>query len=125
MNEQAQKMKEAGFDLQSHSKKSKIGSSIVTYKGKKYNLEKKDIKKIVKNYGVVEIMEKLNDEYGDDFITESYTKRGLKIKTISGINIHGYVSATVDHFPELVTIKYEDERLWNDKKETLYKECGL
>ena len=43
MNEQAQKMKEAGFDLQSHSKKSKIGSSIVTYKGKKYNLEKKDI----------------------------------------------------------------------------------
>ena len=36
-------MNEQAFDLQSHSKKSKIGSSIVTYKGKKYNLEKKDI----------------------------------------------------------------------------------
>ena len=73
----------------------------------------------------IPINEKILIWYGDDFITESYTKRGLKIKTISGINIHGYVSATVDHFPELVTIKYEDERLWNDKKETLYKECGL
>ena len=73
----------------------------------------------------IPINEKILIWYGDDFITESYTKRGLKIKTINGINIHGYVSATVDHFPELVTIKYEDERLWNDKKETLYKECGL
>lgn len=76
----------------------------------------------------IPINEKILIWYGDDFITESYTKRGLKIKTISGINIHGYVSATsatVDHFPELVTMKYEDERLWNDKKETLYKECGL
>lgn len=73
----------------------------------------------------IPINEKILIWYGDDFITESYTKRGLKIKTISGINIHGYVSATVDHFPELITIKYEDERLWNDKKETLYKECGL
>lgn len=73
----------------------------------------------------IPINEKILIWYGDDFITESYTKRGLKIKTISGINTHGYVSATVDHVPELVTMKYEDERLWNDKKETLYKECGL
>jgi len=73
----------------------------------------------------IPINEKVLIWYGDDFITESYTKRGLKIKTIRGININGYVSATVDHVPELITLKYKDEHLWNENKEILFKECGL
>lgn len=73
----------------------------------------------------VPINEKILIWYGDDFIAESYTKRGLKIKTITGINTHGYISATIEHVPELVSLKYEDERLWNKNKEILFKECGL
>ena len=46
-------------------------------------MDLEDIKKIVNNYGVVEIMEKLNDEYGDDFITDFMTKdRILKYRTL-------------------------------------------
>jgi hypothetical protein len=46
-------------------------------------MDLEDIKKIVNNYGVVEIMEKLNDEYGDDFITDFMTKdRVLKYQTL-------------------------------------------
>ena len=46
-------------------------------------MDLKDIKKIVNNYGVVEIMEKLNDEYGDEFITDLMTKdRALKYRTL-------------------------------------------
>ena len=42
-----------------------------------------DIKKIVNKYGVVEIMEKINDEYGDDFITDLMTKdRERKYRTL-------------------------------------------
>lgn len=73
----------------------------------------------------IPINEKLLIWYGDDFIAESYTRRGLKIKTICGININGYVSGTVDHVSEIITLKHEDERLWNENKERLFKECGL
>lgn len=73
----------------------------------------------------IPINEKISIWYGDDFITESYTRRGLKIKTIQGININGYISGTVEHIPELITLKYEDEQLWNENKEILFKECGL
>ena len=46
-------------------------------------MDLEDIKKIVNNYGVVEIMEKLNDEYGDEFITDFMTKdRVLKYQTL-------------------------------------------
>ena len=46
-------------------------------------MDLEDIKKIVNNYGVVEIMEKLNDEYGDDFITDFMTKdRILKYRIL-------------------------------------------
>jgi hypothetical protein len=58
-------------------------------------------------------------------MTESYTRRGLKLKTIRGININGYVSATVDHVEELIQIKHKDEELWNSDKEILFKECNL
>ncbi len=73
----------------------------------------------------VPINDKLLIWYGDDFMTESYSRRGLKIKTICGININGYVSATVDHVEELIKIKYKDEELWNADKEILFKECNL
>lgn len=44
MNDMAQELKQAGFDIDNHSKKIKNNSSsVVSYKGKKYNLEKKDI----------------------------------------------------------------------------------
>ena len=46
-------------------------------------MDSKDIKQIVNNYGVVEIMEKLNDEHGDDFITDFMTKdRILKYRIL-------------------------------------------
>lgn len=73
----------------------------------------------------IPINEKIFIWYGDDFMVESYIKRGLKVKTVTGINISGYVSATVDHVPELIKLKYEDEELWNRNKELLFKECGL
>jgi hypothetical protein len=73
----------------------------------------------------VPINDKLLIWYGDDFMIESYSRRGLKIKTIRGININGYVSATVDHVEELIKIKYEDEKLWIANKEILFKECNL
>lgn len=73
----------------------------------------------------IPINDKLLIWYGDDFMTESYTRRGLKIKTIRGINTNGYVSATIDHVEELIKIKHEDEKLWNADKETLFKECNL
>lgn len=73
----------------------------------------------------VPINDKLLIWYGDDFMTESYTRRGLKLKTIKGININGYVSATVDHVEELIQIKHKDEELWNSDKEILFKECNL
>jgi hypothetical protein len=73
----------------------------------------------------VPINDKLLIWYGDDFMAESYTRRGLKLKTIRGININGYVSATVDHVEELIQIKHKDEELWNSDKEILFKECNL
>jgi len=73
----------------------------------------------------IPINEKIFIWYGDDFIAESYTRRGLKLKTIQGININGYISATIDHVPELITLKYEDQHLWNLNKDILFKECGL
>jgi len=63
--------------------------------------------------------------YGDDFMAESYTRRGLKLKTVSGINTNGYIAATIDHVEELIKIKHEDEDLWNANKEILFKECNL
>ena len=73
----------------------------------------------------IPINDKIFIWYGDDFMTESYTRRGLKIKTICCINIHGYFSDTVDHVEELIKIKHEDEELWNANKEILFKECNL
>jgi len=73
----------------------------------------------------VPINEKVLIWYGDDFIAESYTRRGLKIKTIHGINTNGYISATIEHVSELITLKYKDEQMWNENKEILFKECGL
>ena len=73
----------------------------------------------------IPINDKILIWYGDDFMAESYTRRGLKIKTIRGINISGHISATVEHVEELIAIKYKDEELWNADKETIFKECNL
>lgn len=74
MNEQAHKMKESGFDLQSHSKRSKVGCSVVTHKGKKYNLEKKDI-----NHGTNSFLCTFKLE--DDTITR-LTESSKKLKKV-------------------------------------------
>jgi hypothetical protein len=73
----------------------------------------------------VPINDKLLIWYGDDFMTESYTRRGLKLKTIRGININGYIAYTINHVEELIKIKYKDEELWNGNKEILFKECNV
>jgi len=74
MNEKAQKMNESGFELKSHSKKCKIGISVVTYKGKKYNLEKKDI-----NHGTHSFLCTFKLE--DDTITR-LTESSKKLKKV-------------------------------------------
>jgi hypothetical protein len=73
----------------------------------------------------VPINDKILIWYGDDFMTESYTRRGLKLKTIRGININGYIAYTINHVEELIKIKYKDEELWNGNKEILFKECNV
>lgn len=73
----------------------------------------------------VPINDKILIWYGDDFMAESYTRRGLKLKTVCGININGYIAATINHVDELIKIKHKDEELWNTDKEILFKECNL
>lgn len=64
---------------------------------------------------------------GDDFMTQTYSRRGLNIKTIRGVNMNGYVSATVDHIDEIINLKYQDDKIWNHSgdRERFFKECGL
>lgn len=93
-----------------------------------------EVKEIVNGFGCcmflnkedfIPINERINIWYGDNFMIDSYVRRDLKVKTVHGLNSNGYISATVDHVPEIIKLKHEDERLWNSEKETLFKECGL
>ena len=58
--------------------------------------------------------------YGDDYISETYKRRGLKIKKMTGAKITGYVSKTVNHINHLIELKHKDENLWNSNKELLF-----
>ena len=74
MNEQAHKMNAIGFDLSAHSRKCKVGCSTITHKGKKYNLEKKDI-----NHGTNSFLCTLKVE--DDTINR-LTESSKKLKQV-------------------------------------------